>query len=341
MRIFEVRFWVLLGLVVASTWMTCVTTQAQNLNGAFEEAIASSQKRTVKIYGATAGRVDGYSSGIIVSPDGLIVTMQGVYLDGQNTRVVMEDGTEHQARVLRRHRSLQLALLKIDHETPDYFELTDKPVGNKGDWVVTLSNAFKVADGVEPMSVNLGIISLRTTIEARVSPRDVAYKGSLVLIDAITSNPGAGGGAVVTIDGQLVGSIGRVINSTETNTRLNYAVPNDVLKAFSEGNLDETSESVAVEDENTKPADFGIRPFRLGGRTSPAYIDRVVRGTPAAEVGLRPDDLVISINGVKISTVRHYDAQMKTLKPGQEVIVIVKRKRDLLRIPMTTIEKAN
>ena len=310
---------------------------AQNLNGVFDEAIDYAQARMVKVYGATAGRVDGYSSGIIVSPDGLIITMQGVYLDGMNTRVTMHDGTRYPATVLRRERSLQLALLKIEAETPEYFELSSEDVGGKGDWVVALSNAFKVADGVEPMSVNLGIISLRTTIEARLSPRDVAYRGPLVLIDCITSNPGAGGGAIVTEDKRLVGSIGRVINSSDTNTRLNYAVPAAVLKAFAEGNLQLQAESPVVASD--KPADLGVRLFRMSGRRAPAYIDRVINGSPASEVGLRPDDLVISLNGERIGSIREFVGIMETSAPGQEVIIIVKRKQLLIRVPITPVEK--
>lgn len=317
--------------------LLCGTVQAQNLNGVFDDAIDIANKRMVKVYGATAGRVDGYSTGVIVSPDGLIVTMQGVYLDGYNTRVVLHDGTEHRATVLRRHRALQLALLKIDVATPDYFRLSDKPVGQKGDWVVTLSNAFKVADGVEPMSANLGIVSLRTKIDARLSPWDIAYSGQLVLIDAITSNPGAGGGAVVTVDGELVGSIGRVINSSETNTRLNYAVPSPILKQFVAGTLKDPDQSAVA--KSSKPSDLGIRLFTLGGRGQPAYIDRVIRESPAAKARLQPDDLVISLNGERIGTVREYQSVMETIEPGQEVIIIVKRKQKLIRVPMTTIEK--
>lgn len=325
-------------MVVTSGVPTEVQAQKMNgLNGAFKEAIAYAQKRMVKVYGATAGRVDGYASGIIVSDDGLIITMQGVYLDGFNTRVTMHDGVQHNATVLRRHRSLQLALLKIDAETPDFFELSEQPVGKKGDWVLALSNAFKVADGVEPMSVNLGVVSLRTTIEAKLSPRDVAYRGPLVLIDAITSNPGAGGGAVVTDSGKLIGSIGRVINSSDTNTRLNYAVPSDILKAFVSGELKETQEAIVKKSD--KPATFGIKLFRLSGRNAPAYIDRVLRKSPAAEVRLRPDDLVISLNGEKISTIRDFDTVLKEIEPGQEVIIIVKRKDELLRLPITAVEK--
>ena len=119
-----------------------------------------------------------------------------------------------------------MALLKISPtEELDCFSLSDSDVGQKGDWVIALSNAFKVASKSEPVSAMIGVISLRSSIEARLNQRDVAYKGPLVLIDAITSNPGASGGAVVTFDGDLVGMVGKLINSSETNTRLNYAVP--------------------------------------------------------------------------------------------------------------------
>ena len=203
-----------------------------------------------------AGRVEGYASGVIVSKDGKIVTMQGVFLDGQQVRVTLHDGTTHQARVLKRDREQQIALLKIDLETPDYFELADNSVGEKGDWVVTVSNAFKVADKREPLSVNLGIISLETSMTATMASGDIAFKGDMVLIDAITSNPGAAGGAVVTMDGKLVGMIGKIITSSETNTRINYALPNASIKHFVDGDIVQVAEDTT--EKPTKPASLGI-----------------------------------------------------------------------------------
>ena len=118
-------------------------------------------------------------------------------------------------------------------------------------------------------------------MEARLTKRDVAYRGELILIDAITSNPGASGGAVVTPDGKLVGIVGKIINSSETNTRLNYAVPSPVLKAFVDGKASVTSDVKPVMER--QDVEFGIVLFKLGGRNNPAYIDRVVRGSPAAQ----------------------------------------------------------
>jgi len=325
-------FSLLMGIVLLPHFAS-----GQGLDGTFEKVIEQTQKRMAKVYGATAGRVDGYASGIVVSKEGHVLTMQGVYLNGNSTRVTLSDGATYPATILRRHRSLQLALLKIDVPTPDFFQLADRPVGEKGDWVLSFSNAFKVADGVEAMSVNLGIISLRTKIDARLGPRDVAYSGDLVLIDAITSNPGAGGGAVVTVEGELVGSIGRVINSSDTNTRLNYAVPVDVLSQFVRGEL--KTDRAEEPKRKQQVAELGLRLFTLGGRNQPAYIDRVIRNSPADELGLKPDDLIISINGEKVGNVREFERIMKSVSPGDELIMILKRKQKLLRVTMKAAAK--
>jgi len=306
------------------------------VGNALQDAIDYGQARMVKVIGAGAGRVEGYGTGMIVSPDGLILTSQGVFLDGQQTRVILADGSTHEATVLRRDREIQLALLKIERATPEYFELSSQPVGEQGDWVVALNNAFKVADKQEPVSVMLGVIALRTAMEARLNDRDVAYRGELVLVDAITSNPGAAGGAVLTLDKRLVGVVGKIINSSETNTRLNYAVPVELVAAFVAGK-NQQQESAAT--PKGARGELGIRIMELGGRKDPAYIDRVTRGGPAEKAGLKSDDLIVSIGGEKIGTVRDYLQVVDRLEAGQEVIVVVKRGLELLRLPVIPVEK--
>ena len=312
------------------------SASGQDLNGLFADAITFAQQRMVKVYGAGAGRVNSYGTGIIVSDNGHLLTMQGVFLDGDTVRVAMPDGESFEASILRRNREYQIALLKIEAETTDYFELSDQPVGDKGDWVLALSNAFMVAESQEPMSVSLGVISLSTTIEARLNKRDFAYQGNLVLIDAITSNPGAGGGAVVTHDGKLVGMIGKVINSSKTNTRLNYAVPSSILKLFVDGDEIKPPQQIV---KSEIPADLGINLFRLGGRKSPAYIDSVQRSGPAAQVGLRPDDMIVSMNGQKTTTVSDYDSVLSELAADRETVIVVKRGSSLVRVSITPVEK--
>ena len=296
-----------------------------------KQLIEATQPKMVKVFGAAAGRVQGYATGLLVSADGSIVTVSGVLLDGQAVRVLLHNGQEYRARVIRRDREKQLALLKITGGEFKYFELPKTDVGKKGDWVVALSNAFKVADKSEPLSATLGVISLRTSMEAWLNKRDIAYRGKLVLLDCITSNPGAGGGAVVTTDGALVGMVGKIIKSSETNTRLNYAVPSDVLRKF----VENKGEFVKVTEKKSTNAELGIRLFRQGGRKAPAYIDRVQRRSPAAKAKLKPDDLVISLGGKKIGNIVQFEEVLDQLPVGQETVIVVKRGAELLRLNIT------
>jgi serine protease Do len=327
------RLALLVGFVVLIGGNRIVSAQLKSQPSFIDQAIANSQPKMAKVFGASAGKVEGFATGIIVSKDGLILSSQGVFLDGRQVKVVLSDGAEHVATILKRDRETQLSLLKIQAETPDFFELSKKSVGQKGDWVIALSNAFKVADKDEPVSAMLGVISLRTTMEARLTKRDVAYRGELVLIDAITSNPGASGGAVVTPYGQLVGIVGKIINSSETNTRLNYAVPNSVLYEFVAGKASVTGETQPLTEK--QDVDFGVVLFKLGGRNNPAYIDRVVRGSPAAKAKLKSDDMIVSIAGEKIGNLKDYADSLKSLRPEEEVLMIVKRGVEMVRVRIT------
>src|SRR5688572_26377026 len=305
------------------------------LDGAFADAAAAAQKRTVKIFGAAIGRSPGYGTGLIVSPQGDILTAQGVYLAGDSLRVTLADGSTHYATVTRRSDPLQAALIKIEAETPDFFDLPVSHDAGQGDWILAVSNAFKVADGAEPLSVNIGVLSLRMKLDARRGFQDFPYDGDAYLYDAITANPGAAGGAVVTAEGKLVGMIGRVIESKSTGTRLNYAVPADLLAKFVRG-----EESPLVANVPGQKADLGIRLFALGGRKAPAYIDRVTAGGPAAAAGLKTDDLVVSIGGQVVRDASDFRRIVATLPVGSEVVVEVKRKNDLLSVRvMPVVEK--
>ena len=336
------RVWIWLALPVLFAGSTFCHAKGQvpapdeREPNALQLAIEIGQPRMAKVVGAGAGRVEGYGTGTVVSADGLIVTSQGVFLDGPSIRVILADGSEHLATIMKRNRQLQLALLKIDHATPDYFELSSEPIGQKGDWVIALSNAFKVADKQEPMSVMLGIIAFRTAIDARLTERDVAYRGEMILIDAITSNPGAAGGAVLDLDGKIVGIVGKIINSSETNTRLNYAVPSNLVADFVSGKLDQADSTAAA---LAGTAELGIKMLELGGKKNPAYVDRVVAGSPAEIAGVKVDDLVVSLGGEKIGTIRDYQTALDKLTPEEETILVVKRGLELLRLPITPIPR--
>ena len=324
----RMKFLIACAVLVSGNHFVCA--QKKDQPSFVDQAISDSQPKMVKVFGASAGKVEGFATGIIISKDGMILSSQGVFLDGRQVKVVLADGVEHFATILKRDRETQLSLLKIQADTPSFFELSEESIGEKGDWIIALSNAFKVADKDEPVSAMLGVISLRTTIEARLTKRDVAYRGELVLIDAITSNPGASGGAVVTPHGKLVGIVGKIINSSETNTRLNYAVPNSVLYKFVAGQASVPSKSQPATEQ--QDVEFGIILFKLGGRNNPVYVDRVVRGSPAAKAKLKSDDMIVSIAGKKIGNLKDYAESLKSLRPEEEVLMMVKRGVEIVRV---------
>jgi len=302
----------------------------------FTAAIAHAQRRTVKVLGAQIGRSAGYASGVVVGPAGQIVTASGAFLSGEQLRVTLADGSSHAASVVRRSEPLQLALLQIDASTPEYFDLSRQPPAVRpGDWILVVSNPFRVAERAEPLSVHLGILSARLPLDARRGVHDAPYAAEAWLYDAVTSNPGAEGGAVVAADGQLVGLVGRILESNTTGTRLNYAVPVNRVASFVAGQESPlpavTARSGHAEQaDRPVPADLGLRLFALGGRRGPAYIDRVVPGGPAARAGLRADDLIVAINGQPVRSSEDFRLLAAALPVGQPAVIEVKRKNEVL-----------
>lgn len=308
--------------------------RADEKESVFAEALAYAQPRCVKLYGAGTNVEAGYATGVIVSKDGLILTAQGIYLAADRLRVTLADGATYDAKIVRRSEPLQSALLQIDAKTPEYFDLSTTPVGEKGDWILAVSNLFKVAANKEDLSASLGVISLRTRVDARHRTQDVPYDADMLLLDAITSNPGASGGAVVDMDGRLVGMIGKLLTAKNTNTRINYAVPADLLYKFVKNEPLEVAVAPPASTGNAK-ASLGIGMFTIGGKRSPAYVDRVAPGSPAAKLGFKKDDLVMQLNGEVIKDIRDYERILATLRPGVEVTIVVKRKRDVLTYQIT------
>jgi serine protease Do len=141
---------------------------------------------------------------------------------------------------------------------------------------------------------------------------------------------------VVSSEGKLVGMIGRVIESKSTNTRLNYAVPADTLKKFMSG--EELTPMVPQTSTPGAKGELGIRLFNLGGRKSPAYIDRVLPGSAAAKAGLKTDDMVVSIGGEIVRNAADFSRLSGNLKAGVETTIEVKRRNDLLSIKLTPSE---
>lgn len=318
----------------------------------FERAIGAALPRTVKLYGLGAGVQEGYGTGVIISPDGRVLTVLSLLLDTPRLRATMADGRRYEAKVLRRDKARQLALLQLVPRSDEgeaagdtsigpfpYFEVCAEPELRPGDWVLAAGNSFKVADGAEPVSLSHGVFSTRTALDAQRRVRDFPYDGDVLVIDAITSNPGAPGSALVNIDGAFVGLIGRVVMSNLTNTHFNYAMPGDVVCQFVGAGADSPDGEDAVAEgavePSKKPVDLGIRIASAGYQKVLPFVERVRAGSPAEKAGMRKDDLILSVNGRAVADAAEFQQRMESVERGRAVSLVIRRGRAIVDVQVS------
>jgi serine protease Do len=190
------------------------------------------------------------------------------------------------------------------------------------------------------------------------------YTGEVYVVDAITNNPGAAGGALLTRKGELLGIIGREVKNTLTETWMNYAIPVGGKVEFKEKVTAKDKDGNDVEEEKTvslampdfvrlamkgeyKPVK---RPSVIAGQggfhgivfvpnvleRTPAFVEDVVPGSPADKAGLRPDDLVSFIDGEPVVSIKAFDDFVRrNTRAGTVVRLEVRRGEALQTIELT------
>ncbi len=305
-----------------------------------ERAYARAADAVVKLHGGRLGREQGYGTGFLVSADGQIVTSLSLLVMSPRIRAVLADGREFLAERLRTDENRKLALLKIDASSLPFLELAPSDGLQAGDTVIALGNWYKIADGREPISVNRGILSQKTNLDAQRLTQEFDYAGPVLIYDAITSNPGAPGGPLLDVDGNCVGIIGRIVEAQSTLTRINYSLPSEEISAFL-GGQSASPEPVATtaRSPDVPQPDLGIKLSRLGLRHVSAYVERVRPDSPAAEAGIQPDDLILQVGDRRIASADEYNEAIRRLVPGQTIRIILKRGQRLRQLNLTVGEK--
>lgn len=311
------------------------------------ETIRSVLPRIVKIFGAGGIRgLYAYGTGFLVSAEGHLVTVWSHVLDPDEVTVVLDDGRRFGAKVLGVEPQLDLAVLKLNAEGLDlpFFDLEGATSAEAGTRILGFSNMFKVATGDEPVSVLHGVIAARTKLATRRGTFETPYTGDVYVVDAVTNNPGAGGGVLTTRDGKLLGMIGKELRNTQSNTWINYAVPigeiGGVIKQIITGRY--ISEEKPNEQENPQrydPLDFGLVMLPDVLYRTPAYIDLVLPQSAAQTVDLRADDLVLFVNDELVQSNRALKAALGKLEAGDTLALIVKRGNRLISVELPVAKK--
>lgn len=314
----------------------CLGSARLSAETSFSGVLGTTLPKMVKIYGAGGVRgLEPYQSGFLISAEGHVLTSWSYVLDTDLVKVTLDDGRKFEGTLVGADPRLEIAVLKIDATDLPHFDVSSAPVADSGTRVLALSNLFGVATGEEPVSVQRGVIMARTRLDARRGTFESAYRGPVYVVDAMTNNPGAAGGALVNQRGELLGMLGKELRNAQNGSWLNYAIPVAELKTSIDAILSgkprpkETEQSLPPEDAHQLAA-LGISLVPDVLEFTPPYIDDVRPESAAAKAGLKRDDLVIFVNDSLVNSCRAVNEELARIERSDPVKLVVKRGLDLV-----------
>jgi S1-C subfamily serine protease len=319
-----------------------------SLTSSFAGVIDEVQPKIVKIYGAGGFRgLEPYQSGFLVSDVGHVLTVWSYVLDTDFITVTLNDGRKFEAKLLGADPRLELAVLKIEADGLPCFDLASPATAATGARVLAFSNLFGVAAGDEPSSVLHGSVAIKSKLEARHGVFETPYRGPAYVLDAMTNNPGAAGGALTDRQGRLLGMLGKELRNSLNNTWLNYAVPleefaSSVAEIRAGKFVERPADLDAIKSEHALSADLlGLVLVPDVLERTPPFIDRVRAGSPAAAAGLRPDDLLLFVNGQLVQSVKALSAEMARIDRADKVQLTILRGQELIPVELVALPEGS
>lgn len=254
-------------------------------------------------------------SGVIIDAEkGYIVTNHHVIDDADEITISLKDGREFKAKKLGSHPESDVALLQIEADGLTELKIADSDKIRVGDFAVAIGNPFGLSH-----TVTSGIISALGR-----SGLNIENVEDFIQTDAAI-NQGNSGGALVNLNGELVGINTAILGASGGNVGIGFAIPSNMMRAI--------VDQLAEKGEVTRGV-MGIR----GGNLSPdvakaleldvhqgCYVQEVIEGSAAEEAGLKAGDVIVEINGKPIKSFNEVIAKVATLGAGKDVKVTVLR----------------
>jgi serine protease Do len=305
----------------------------------FADVIDQVQPKIVKIFGAGGLRgLEAYQSGFLISGEGHILTVWSYVLDSDVVTVYLNDGRKFQAEVVGMDPRTEIAVLKIDAQDLPHFNLDEAVSLEAGQRVLAFSNLYGVAFGNEAASVLKGSVAAKTELAARRGAYETNYRGLAYVLDAMTNNPGAAGGALTDRRGRLAGLLGKELRSSLTNIWLDYAIPIAEIQTPAHEIIAGKFRPMPRDADAKKPKEahslalLGIHLVPDFLPKTPPFVEGVKPGSPAAKAGIRPDDLILFVNdrvvpsckqlADELTFVDRLDPVKLTIQRGQELVEV-------------------
>lgn len=259
----------------------------------------------------------GAGSGVIISPDGYIVTNNHVIDDADEISVVLNDKREFKAKLIGSDPSTDVALIKIDASGLATLKFSNSDNLKLGEWVLAVGNPFNLTS-----TVTAGIVSAKSR-DIGINPDQMRIE-SFIQTDAAV-NPGNSGGALVNTRGELVGINTAIASQTGSYSGYSFAIPSNIvqkvvadLKQY--GDVQRALLNVNIGDVNADVA----KKYNLD-KIEGVFIGRVLPGGAAEIAGLKDNDVIISVDNVKVNSTAELQEQIGKHRPGDKVVVEIKR----------------
>lgn len=258
-----------------------------------------------------------YGSGVVISPDGYIVTNNHVVEGADNVEVSFNNNTKKTAVIIGTDPTSDLALIKVDEHDLDYLVFGDSDKVRVGEWVLAVGNPFNLTSTVTAGIVsakarNLSILGDGSTVE------------SFIQTDAVV-NRGNSGGALVNTNGELIGINAAIASHTGVYEGYSFAIPSNIVR--------KVVDDILMYGQ-TQRAYLGVQIAEMtpelasrAGMDAPSgvYVANVVEGAGAEAAGIKEGDVITSVNGNKISTFVQLTEIVRQFRPGDKVNVEIIR----------------
>ncbi|MBR1868643.1 MAG: Do family serine endopeptidase, partial [Bacteroidales bacterium] len=254
----------------------------------------------------------GSGSGVIIRPDGYIVTNNHVVENATSISVTLNDNEQYTATVVGTDPATDVAIIKIDATGLPTIPLGDSDQLRLGEWVLAIGSPL----GAQLRStITAGIVSAK----GRSMPDGSGeFKiESFIQTDAAV-NPGNSGGALVNKRGELVGINTAIVSQTGSYSGYSFAVPVNIVKRVAGDLIDYGSVKRAVLGITMQPIDKKIAEELKLSSMNGVYIYEVTRGSAAEEAGLKKGDVIIAVDGQKITDGASVQAKVNNYHPGDK-----------------------
>ncbi|PRE61807.1 Do family serine endopeptidase [Burkholderia multivorans] len=254
-------------------------------------------------------------SGVIVSPEGYILTNQHVVDGADQIEVALADGRTATAKVIGSDPETDLAVLKINMTNLPTITLGRSDQARVGDVVLAIGNPFGVGQ-----TVTMGIISALGRNHLGINTFE-----NFIQTDA-PINPGNSGGALVDVNGNLLGINTAIYSRSGGSLGIGFAIPVSTARTVLESIITTGSVTrgwIGVEPQDVTPEiaeSFGLQ------QKSGAIVAGVLQGGPADKAGIKPGDILVTVNGEEITDTTKLLNVVAQIKPGTSTKVHVVRK---------------